>query len=123
VVLTESIRGSAIPYYVYVYGIEWDKPKLLWSFDTGDRADGGLRRAFAENGKLVVDLYGTNIFVGGDYYSGGEGACCPSHYTRSRYQWTQNHFRRFGQLEVFSNEGAAPYLPLLEKILKSRGAT
>src|SRR5207249_5569175 len=52
VVLTVNIRGTAIPYYVYVYTINGNKPKLLWSFDTGDRAQGGLRRVFAEAGRL-----------------------------------------------------------------------
>ncbi|MGQ0764024.1 MAG: hypothetical protein ACT4OT_18695 [Acidobacteriota bacterium] len=113
VVLTVSIRGTAIPYYVYIYGIERNQPKLLWAFETGDRSDAGLCRVFAEKGDLVVELYGANMFVGGDYYILDEiPACCPSHYTRSRYQWKQNRFRRIDQLEVFSNEGAAPYLPL-----------
>ena len=115
VVLTVSIRGTAIPYYVYIYEIERAKPKLLWSFETGDRADGGLRRIVAENGKLLVELYGKDIYVGGNYYSGSGGACCPSNYTRSRYEWKQNQFKRMGQFEVFPNEGGAPYLPLLEK--------
>ena len=119
VVLTVSIRGTAIPYYVYIYAIERDKPKLLWAFETGDRADGGLRRAFPDNGNLVVDLYGTNTYVGGDYYSSNEdGSCCPSHYTRSRYQWAQSHFAQMGQLQVFSNVGGAPYLPLVERGLR-----
>ena len=124
VVLTVSIRGTAIPYYVYIYGIERNQPKLLWGFETGDRSDAGLRRVFAEHGDLVVELYGTNMFVGGDYYILDDiAACCPAHYTRSRYQWKQNRFRRIGQLEVFSHDGGAPYLPLLEKRLKSAGAT
>ena len=47
VVQSQSIRGSAIPYFVYVYGVEANKPKLLWWFFSGDRAQGGLRRVFA----------------------------------------------------------------------------
>jgi hypothetical protein len=46
-VLFENVRGSAIPYYVYVYAIERDKPKFLWSFETGDRAQGAFRSAGA----------------------------------------------------------------------------
>lgn len=111
-VFTESIRGTAIPYYVYVYGMARNRPKLLWSFDTGDRAEGGLRRILAENGNLMVELYGRNKYVGGDYYSDSQGACCPAHYTRSRYQWSNNHFARTGELEVSPNEGGAPYMPL-----------
>ena len=119
-VFTESIRGTAIPYYVYVYGMARNKPKLLWSFDTGDRAEGGLRQILAENGKLVVELYGRNKYVGGDYYSDSQGACCPLHYTRSRYQWRNNRFERSGELEVFPSEGGAPYMPLLERLNRAK---
>jgi hypothetical protein len=113
-VLTVSTRGSAIPYYVYIYGIERSKPRLLWAFDTGDRADGGLRRIIGDNGQLLVELYGKEIYVGGNYYSGSGGACCPSHYTRSRYDWKQDHFVRIGQLEIFPNDDGAPYVGLRE---------
>ena len=111
VVLTVNIHGSAIPYYIYVYGIERDKPKLLWSFDTGDRAQGGLRRAFAENGTLVVELYGKDAYVGmPNYDDSADCAACATHYTRSRYAWQSNHFRRVGNLEVFAHDGSANYL-------------
>lgn len=109
-VLSESVRGTAIPYYVYVYGIDRDQPKLLWSFDTGDRAQGGLRRVFAENGNLVVELYGKDTYLGGDIFAGSPAACCASHYTRARYEWKDNHFQRIRQLEVLATEGGAPYL-------------
>jgi len=110
-VLTENIRGSLIPYYVYVYGIERDKPKLLWSFNTGDRAQGGLRRAFAEMGNLVVELYGENAYVGmPNYDAAADCAACATHYTRSRYAWQNNHFRRVGNLQVVDHKGSADYL-------------
>ena len=110
-VLFENVRGTAIPYYVYIYGMDRDQPKLYWAFETGDRAQGGLRRAFAENGKLVVELYGKDTYLGGDLYGGdNQGACCPSHYTRSRYEWKDKRFRRMKDLEVFSTQGGAPYL-------------
>jgi hypothetical protein len=118
-VLTENIRGTAIPYYVYVYAMERNKPKLIWSFETGDRAQGGLRQVFAENGELVVELYGKDKFVGGDLFAEDDsirGACCPSVFTRSRYEWRDNRFRRKRQLEVLQNPvGSAPFLPLLER--------
>ena len=44
-------RGSAIPEVVYIFGLEHDRPKLVWSFETGDRADGGLRQVYAEQRK------------------------------------------------------------------------
>ena len=111
VVLSVNVHGSAIPYYIYVYGIERDKPKLLWSFATGDRAQGGLRRAFAENGNLVVELYGKDAYVGmPNYDDSADCASCATHYTRSRYILQSNRFRRVGNLEVFAHDGSANYL-------------
>jgi hypothetical protein len=118
-VLTKSVRGTAIPYYVYVYSMQRDKPKLLESFETGDRAEGGLRQVSAENGRLVVELYGKYKFVGGDRSRSDDssnGACCPNLFTRSRYEWKNNRFRRTGQLEILKNpSGGVSLLTLLEK--------
>lgn len=88
--------GSSIPGIVYIYA--WDKRrlKLLWSFTTGDRADGGMRDVYAENGDLVVELKGKNKFIGGDLYAEDEtsqGDCCPTLFTRARYKWRGNRFR------------------------------
>jgi hypothetical protein len=47
---------SAFPDLVYIYGLSRGKPKLLWTFETGDRAAGGYRNVCAENGQLVVEL-------------------------------------------------------------------
>lgn len=99
--LFHNVRGSAIPYYVYVYGIHRDKPKLLWSFETGDRAQGGLRRVFAENGQLVLELYGKDTHLEGDLYAGSQAACCATYYTRSRYEWKGNRFRRVQQFGMW----------------------
>lgn len=119
IVFTESIRGTAIPYYVYIYTMDRDKPKPIRSFETGDRAQGGLRQVLAENGELVVELYGKNKFIGGDLFAGDDsirGACCPSVFTRSRYEWRGRRYRRRGELEVLPNPvGSAPFLPLLER--------
>jgi len=111
VVQSQSIRGSAIPYFVYVYGVKGNKPKLLWSFFSGDRAQGGLRTVFAENGNLVVELYGENAYVGmSNYDDTAQCAACATHYTRSRYGWQNNRFRRARNLQVIPHEGSANYL-------------
>jgi hypothetical protein len=111
IVLTVSIRGSAIPYYVYVYAWNGTKPKLIWSFETGDRADGGLRRVFSESGDLALELYGKNKFIAGNLYGGDRPACCPDSFTRSYYKWTGAVFRRTNMLDVLPNpDGSAPYL-------------
>lgn len=61
VVMFEDVTGTAIPYFAYIFAIEKEQPKLLWAFATGDRAQGGLRRAYAENSELVVELYGKDL--------------------------------------------------------------
>lgn len=118
-VLTQNIQGSAIPYYVYIYSMESNQPRLLAALATGDRAEGGLRQIFAENGRLVVELYGKQKFIGADRFGrddSSRGACCPTLFTRSRYEWKNNNFHRTGQLEVSKNpNGGASFLPLLEK--------
>jgi hypothetical protein len=106
VVLTESIRGSAIPYYVYVFAMEKGRPKLLWAVATGDRAEGGLRKVYAEKDDLVIELYGKGARVNGNVFAGdGNGACCPLSVTRTRYRWNGKHFVQHGQSEVFSSGG------------------
>jgi hypothetical protein len=102
-VLFENVRGSAIPYYVYVYTLNSGKPGLLWSFQTGDRGDGGLRQAYAENAELVIDLYGKDTVVNENLEDKEVlGACCPKSFTRSRYKWDGKEFRRQGS-EVLPN--------------------
>ncbi|MGI8732269.1 MAG: hypothetical protein ACR2LM_03080 [Pyrinomonadaceae bacterium] len=112
VVLFENVKGTAIPYYVYVYTLKKGSPKLLWSFETGDRADGGLRQVYSENGELVIEVYGKGKTIGGDLYAedgmtGGD--CCPTHFTRARYQRQGNRFQQKGKEEILSNPvGGAP---------------
>lgn len=95
--------GSAVTAYVYIYGSGGGRPALLWSFASGDRADGGLRKVAAENGELVVELEGRDKVIGGDLYADdGEsrGDCCPLSFTRTRYRWSNGRFRRIGKPEV-----------------------
>lgn len=109
VALSIGSRGSAIPYVLYIYTLDKERPKLLWAFQTGDRGDGGLRQAYAENGELVVELYGETKVVGKDLHGDGIGVCCPSVFTRVRYRWQRNGFRQTGKEEVLSNpNGGAP---------------
>lgn len=95
-------HGSAIPDYMYIFTIESGKPKLIWEFETGDRADGGLRNVYAENGQLVIELFGKDRVIGGQLYRGEEGLCCPSSFTRARYKWTGKRFELVSK-ETLSN--------------------
>jgi hypothetical protein len=102
VVLGIESRGSAIPKYVYIFTMEKGRPKLIWDFETGDRADGGLRQIAAENGQLVIELFGKDRVIGGQLYRGEEGLCCPSSFTSARYRWTAKRFELISK-ETLSN--------------------
>ena len=85
-------RGSAIPEYVYIFTLENGKLKLLWDFETGDRADGGLKQIYADHGDLVIELEGKDRVIGENLYKGDAPLCCPDWYTRSVYRWDGRRF-------------------------------
>jgi hypothetical protein len=96
-------RGSAITEIIYIFTLDNGRPKLLWSFETGDRADGGFRNAYSDHGELVIELFGKDRIIGSNLYRGEEGLCCPSSFTRTRYKWDGNQFRLTGTPEVLPN--------------------
>jgi len=96
-------HGSAIPEIVYIFGVSKGKPTLLWSFETGDRADGGLRQVYADHGNLVVELFGKDRVIGRDLYRGDEPLAGPRSFTRARYEWREGEFRMKGSPEVLPN--------------------
>jgi hypothetical protein len=116
VVLPIEIHGSAIPYYVYIFTMEEERPKLIWDFETGDRADGGLRQVYSDSGQLVIELFGKDRVIGSQLYKGDEGLCCPSSYTQTRYKWTGRSFQQISK-EVLPNPkgNASPVMPLYHK--------
>jgi hypothetical protein len=106
VVLFEDVNGTAIPYYVYVYTIESTQPKLLWAFAAGDRAQGGLRKVYSDQGELVVELYGDGARVDGEIYvNAPNGACCPTLFTRTHYRWFDGEFASTGKSKVLPADG------------------
>lgn len=91
---------------VYIYAYDIKKPKLLWGFGTGDRAEGGLKKIYAENGELVVELFGDDKFENGEWkYDIAEGKfnglCCPTTFTKFRFKWNGNKFVVEGNPELF----------------------
>lgn len=96
--------GTARPHVVYIYTLH-EHPKLLWAFSTGDRADGGLRQVYAENGKLVVELYGKSRIIGRESNNIEDqfGVCCPKFFTRARYEWQGTRFQQNGTEETLPN--------------------
>lgn len=95
--------GTATPDLVYIYGWRSGKARLLWAFETGDRAEGGYKDVFAENGELVVELQGKDKVIGWNLYADDgtrTGLCCPTYFTRTRYRWVRNRFRQYRKPEV-----------------------
>ena len=111
VVLNHIHSGSGISAYVYIYTPRSNRPALLWSFTTGDRADGGLQKVAAENGESIVELMGRNKIIGTDLYAGdgtSKGDCCPDAFTRTRYRWREGRFRQQGRPEVIFLDAPSP---------------
>jgi len=97
VVLYAEMGGTEGSNDVFVYALKRNRPELLWKFATGDRAEGGLLKTYALEGKLVVELAGQDRFIGGKLYGGDcTGACRPPFFTRATYEWMGSAFRRRG---------------------------
>ncbi len=117
VVLKIETGGAAIPQIVYVFGWKEGEPEKLWSFRTGDRADGGLKDIRSEDGMLVLELYGQDRFILGSVETGKitgdeEQLCCPIYFTRTRYKWNGSAFVMQGKRLTYSV--ADPSTPPLE---------
>jgi hypothetical protein len=82
VVLGVLTGGSAAPHAIYVIDTSTKTPSFLWSFATGDRADGGLRNIRVSNRELVLEVYEPS----------DAGDCCPKTYSSTRYRWAGNTF-------------------------------
>jgi len=98
--------GNCQCYMVFIYTLENKKPKLLWSFDTWDKAEGGFKRAFAENGELIIELFGDSKFENGKWHftipeGKFKGLCCPTVFTRNRFKWNGDKFVVQGVPELF----------------------
>lgn len=97
--------GTARPHVVYIYTLQQEQSKLLQAFSTGDRGDGGLRHAYAEDGELVVELYGRSRVIGKESTSIEDqtGVCCPKFFTRAHYKWQNGSFQQQGEGEILPN--------------------
>lgn len=94
VVLAPVLTGSATPLVIYIYTLKDSGPKLLWAFSSGDRADGGLRRAYGDKGRLIVEQFSPIK---------SKGACCPTRFTRTAYAWDGSSFKQRGAVETIQN--------------------
>jgi hypothetical protein len=115
VILKVETEGSAIPQIGYIFSWKNNEPEMIWSFRTGDRADGGLKDIRSENGMMVVELYGQDRFLLGGNETGKitddrEQLCCPTYFTRSVYKWNGSTFLMQGKRLTYSmtDKNAAP---------------
>lgn len=95
--------GTAIVSAAYIYTLQRGRPVFLWGFEAGDRADGGLRSIYGQNGELIIELKGKHKVIGKDLYASDDtsmGACCSSVFTRTRYRWNGRRFVQRGDSEV-----------------------
>ncbi len=129
VILQVETGGASIPHLVYIFTWEKDSPKLIWYFRTGDRADGGLKNIYADDGKLVIELYGQDRYVVGEVETAKitgdeEQLCCPTHFTRSYYKWNGKHFVLQGKRLTFSvtDKDARPIENMIELVEKQNRA-
>lgn len=87
---------------VFIYAIEKGKPNLLWHHETGDRADGGLRRIAVDSGTLILEEYARS--------EGDGGLCCPKKFIRSHYKWNGNHFEKIRSAMLPNEHKTAEFL-------------
>jgi hypothetical protein len=88
---------------IFIYTLRNGEPKLLWSHETGDRADGGLRSLRVEGLDLVVEQYDIKFDWAKGSYEEGTALCCPKRFIRSRYRWDGERFEKTGS-ETLPNE-------------------
>jgi hypothetical protein len=128
VVIKIETGGSAIPQLVYLFAWKNNEPELIWHFRTGDRADGGLKNIRAENGEVVVELFGQDRYIVGELDTAKitgdeEQICCPTHFTLSRYKWNGSNFRLQGKRLTYSvaDRTAPPIENMVEHVEKKNG--
>lgn len=126
VILKIETAGAAIPQIVYVFTTKDEKPELIWHFRTGDRADGGLKNVRAENGEVVVELFGQDRFVLGEVETSKitgdeEQLCCPIYFSQTRYKYNGTEFLLQGKRLTFSLEDkSAPPVQNMAEIVNAR---
>lgn len=126
VILKIETAGSAIPQIVYVFTLKDEKPELIWHFRTGDRADGGLKNVYTENGEVLVELFGQDRFVLGAVETSKitgdeEQLCCPIYFSRTRYKYNGRDFLLQGKRLTFSmDDKNAPPVENLGDIVNAK---
>ena len=95
-------NGSVACTFIYT---ENKEIKLLWSRETGDRANGGLRSIRVVDGSsFVLEQYEIKFDKRGNYESGAS-LCCPKRFVRATYVWKNGAFEEVAS-ETLANEYA-----------------
>lgn len=81
VVLWVSGGGSGVWQEIFVYSKTKNKPRLLWTFESGQRAAGGIRTVYFERSNLVVEV---------NEQGHDDPRCCASHFTRRFFERDRN---------------------------------
>jgi hypothetical protein len=85
---------------VYVYTLEDEKPKLLWSFETKGGEESGLKAITADNGKLLVEMFGDVQFVEGNWKMADTKQEVKGKYTKTELKWNGKKFVVEGKPEI-----------------------
>lgn len=88
---------------IFIYNLGNGDPRLLWSHETGDRANGGLRSIKVEGFDLVVEQYEIKFDWSKGSYEDGTALCCPKRFVRSHYRWNGEKFEKT-KSETLPNE-------------------
>ncbi len=105
--------GNTSSHLVFIYTPKNTSPRLLWSIETGDRAEGGFKRGFAEDGDLIIELFGADKFENDtwDYRTAEDesgGLCCPTRLTRFHFHFNGSKFVLAEPSRVFDLETKTP---------------
>jgi hypothetical protein len=85
--------GNQAHHGVYVFAIIRNRPRVIFFFESGDRAAGGLKKAYADKRQFVLELWGRgNTLANISPTDDGKGLCCPKTFTRSTYKWRDGAF-------------------------------
>lgn len=103
VTITTNFDPNGSVAAIFVYTLRGGEPKLLWSHESGDRADGGLRSIRVEGFDLIVEQYDIQFDWAKGSYEEGTALCCPKRFIRSTYRWDGEHFEK-GKSETLPNE-------------------
>jgi hypothetical protein len=103
VTVTTNFDPNGAVACIFVYTSRSGEPQLLWSHETGDRANGGLRSLRVEGFDLVVEQYDIKFDWSKGSYEEGTARCCPKRFIRSTYRWDGEHFEK-SKSETLPNE-------------------